>query len=131
MEYEEPSLSSSSPGLLVLLLGPKHAHLVEPDHGLQVVSVALLYNGHIAVVPGGTDTEHRLLGFFRGDQAVITGVKRLEGRLELGVVIHLLVEVDGVHDGPVMSEDHCGLVQLGDLPQQMKGSDIPDLSEEN
>ena len=61
MEYEEPSLSSSSPGLLVLLLGPKHAHLVEPHHGLEVVSVALLYHCHIAVVPGGTDAEHFLV----------------------------------------------------------------------
>ena len=101
------------------------------SHSSVINSVSdLFYHSQTAVVPARAEVEDRLLGLDGGDEAVVARVEGLEGGLVLGVVLHLLLETHSEYHISGFVEQHLALVQLGHCPQQVEGSDVPNLQNE-
>ena len=64
----------------------------------QNTTCYLLDDGQRQIVPAGTEAEDGLLGLGGGDARVVRGLDGLEGGLELGLIVHLLLQVEAVDD---------------------------------
>ena len=58
---------------------------------------------------------------------VIRRLEGLEGRLELGLLLELLLEVEAKDDVAGLVEDHLALVELGHGAEEVKRAHVPNL----
>ena len=95
---------------------------------MNVLCPNLFNDSQLTIIPAWTHVEDRLLGLNGGNEAVVSGVKRLEGCLVLGLLLQLLLQVDPEDDVSSRVKHHLGLVQLRNCSQKMECPDVPDLS---
>merc|ERR1719239_591014 len=114
--------------LIFLFFSTKPSNIIKPDNTFLNISCALLHHSKHQVILAGAETKHAFTGVHSGDETVVARIKGLECRLELGLILQLLFQVDPEDHLPTGVEDHLALVELGYCAQQVEGSYVPHLS---